>query len=82
MDDGPRDREERPADLGGPEVPRGWVRHPREQMLITPLMAGIGGLLAFFTVVFVFAAFLAMKPPGCVSARTAPLYIRRSGASS
>jgi cbb3-type cytochrome oxidase cytochrome c subunit/mono/diheme cytochrome c family protein len=53
MDDGPRDREERPADLGGPEVPRGWVRHPREQMLITPLMAGIGGLLAFFTVVFV-----------------------------
>jgi cytochrome c oxidase cbb3-type subunit 2 len=35
------------------EIPRGWVRHPRERMLITPLMAGIGGLLAFFTVVFI-----------------------------
>ena len=34
-----------------PQVPRGWVRHPRERMLITPLVAGIGGLLAFFTVV-------------------------------
>jgi len=33
------------------QVPRGWVRHPRERMLITPLVAGIGGLLAFFTVV-------------------------------
>jgi cbb3-type cytochrome oxidase cytochrome c subunit len=33
------------------QVPRGWVRHPPERMLITPLMAGIGGLLAFFTVV-------------------------------
>jgi mono/diheme cytochrome c family protein len=38
---------------GHPEIPRGWVRHPRERMLITPLMAGLGGLLAFFTVVFV-----------------------------
>ena len=37
----------------GPPIPRGWQRHPRERMLITPLMAGIGGLLAFFTVVFV-----------------------------
>jgi len=34
-------------------LPRGWSRHPRERMLITPLMAGIGGLLAFFTVVAV-----------------------------
>src|SRR5437867_1115522 len=34
-----------------PQVPRGWVRHPSERMLITPLVAGIGGLLAFFTVV-------------------------------
>jgi cytochrome c oxidase cbb3-type subunit 2 len=32
-------------------IPRGWARHPRERMLITPLVAGIGGLLAFFTVV-------------------------------
>ena len=36
-----------------PPVPRGWVRHPRERMLITPLMAGVGGMLAFFTVVAV-----------------------------
>ena len=42
-----REREPRPS------VPRGWVRHPRERMLITPLVAGIGGLLAFFTVVAV-----------------------------
>src|SRR5438045_5212734 len=50
---GDREREEHPADLGPgtPQVPRGWVRHPRERMLITPLVAGIGGLLAFFTVV-------------------------------
>jgi mono/diheme cytochrome c family protein len=33
------------------EIPRGWVRHPRERMLITPLVAGLGGLAAFFTVV-------------------------------
>jgi cytochrome c oxidase cbb3-type subunit II len=32
-------------------IPRGWARHPRERMLITPLVAGLGGLLAFFTVV-------------------------------
>ncbi len=44
-----REREEQAP--GGPEVPRGWVRHPHERMLITPLMAGVGGLLAFFTVV-------------------------------
>jgi cytochrome c oxidase cbb3-type subunit II len=50
---GEREREEHPADLdrGTPGVPRGWVRHPRERMLITPLMAGLGGLVAFFTVV-------------------------------
>jgi cytochrome c oxidase cbb3-type subunit 2 len=33
------------------QVPRGWVRHPPERMLITPLMAGIGGMVAFLTVV-------------------------------
>src|SRR5438477_790134 len=38
---------------GHREIPSGWVRHPRERMLITPLMAGLGGLVAFFTVVFV-----------------------------
>src|SRR5437763_1374695 len=36
-----------------PPLPRGWVRHPREQMLMTPLLAGLGGMLAFFTVVFI-----------------------------
>jgi cytochrome c oxidase cbb3-type subunit II len=35
------------------ELPRGWERHPRERMLITPLMASIGGLAAFFTVVLI-----------------------------
>jgi cytochrome c oxidase cbb3-type subunit 2 len=35
------------------QIPRGWVRHPSERMLITPLMAGLGGLVAFFTVVFI-----------------------------
>jgi cbb3-type cytochrome oxidase cytochrome c subunit len=33
--------------------PRGWSPHPHERMLITPLVAGLGGLLAFFTVVFI-----------------------------
>src|SRR3954465_4268216 len=48
-----RERGEQPAAPGSapPGVPRGWVRHPHERMLITPLVAGIGGLLAFFTVV-------------------------------
>ncbi len=36
-----------------PRLPRGWVRHPRERMLMTPLVSGFGGLLAFFSVVFV-----------------------------
>ena len=39
------------ADESEQRIPRGWVRHPRERMLITPWVAGIGGLLAFFTVV-------------------------------
>jgi cbb3-type cytochrome oxidase cytochrome c subunit/mono/diheme cytochrome c family protein len=53
MADRERERREHPAELGPgtPGVPRGWVRHPRERMLITPLMAGVGGLAAFFTVV-------------------------------
>ena len=36
-----------------PILPRGWKRHPPERMLITPWVAGAGGLLAFFAVVFV-----------------------------
>jgi cytochrome c oxidase cbb3-type subunit II len=38
---------------GPPPIPRGWQRHPPERMLITPLMAGLGGLLVFFVVVAV-----------------------------
>jgi cytochrome c oxidase cbb3-type subunit II len=38
---------------GEPRVPRGWAPHPRERMLMTPLVAGLGGLIAFFTVVFI-----------------------------
>src|SRR3954453_7951627 len=45
------DREREEHTPGTPGVPRGWVRHPHERMLITPLVAGVGGLLAFFTVV-------------------------------
>ena len=39
--------------MSEPRVPRGWAPHPPERMLMTPLMAGLGGLIAFFTVVFV-----------------------------
>src|SRR5207247_3474042 len=38
---------------GSPRVPRGWARHPPERMLITPLVAGLGGLIAFAVVVFI-----------------------------
>src|SRR3954468_7542981 len=34
-----------------PPLPRGWGRPPSERMLIPPLMAGVGGLIAFFIVV-------------------------------
>src|SRR3954451_11078121 len=37
----------------GERTPRGWSAHPTEKMLITPRVAGIGGLLVFLTVVFV-----------------------------
>src|SRR6266540_2864814 len=45
--------DERRADETQPRVPRGWAAHPRERMLMTPLLAGLGGLIAFFAVVFV-----------------------------
>src|SRR5438067_1450739 len=32
-------------------LPRGWVRHPSERMLITPLSGAVARLLAFITVV-------------------------------
>jgi cytochrome c oxidase cbb3-type subunit 2/cytochrome c oxidase cbb3-type subunit I/II len=34
-------------------TPRGWSAHPSERMLITPVVAGLGGLLVFLVVVFV-----------------------------
>src|SRR3954468_23309389 len=34
-------------------TPRGWSAHPSEKMLITPWLAGSGGLLVFLAVVFV-----------------------------
>src|SRR6266540_2915246 len=37
----------------GRRLPRGWARHPPERMLITPLIAGLGGLIAFIVVVFI-----------------------------
>ena len=45
MDESPQERG------NGAPLPRGWVRHPHERMLITPLVAGLGGLVAFFVVV-------------------------------
>ena len=33
-------------------MPRGWSEHPPERMLITPKMAGFGGVAVFFAVVF------------------------------
>jgi cytochrome c oxidase cbb3-type subunit 2 len=43
-----------PPPVPAPErrMPKGWSEHPPEQMLITPWIAGIGGLLAFLAVVF------------------------------
>jgi cytochrome c oxidase cbb3-type subunit 2 len=52
-DERDRDDLQTGGDPAIPEVPRGWQRHPRERMLITPLMAGLGGLLVFFVVVAV-----------------------------
>jgi cytochrome c oxidase cbb3-type subunit 2 len=45
--------DERRANDPEPRAPRGWAPHPPERMLITPLVAGLGGLIAFFAVVFV-----------------------------
>jgi cytochrome c oxidase cbb3-type subunit 2 len=35
-----------------PVHPKDWPNHPRKKMLMTPLMATVGAMLAFFTVVF------------------------------
>src|SRR4051812_47508504 len=34
------------------QSPKGWAPHPPEKMLITPWVAGAGGLLVFLAVVF------------------------------
>src|SRR3954470_14193189 len=47
------DDERTPTEHESHEHPRGWAPHPHERMLITPLVAGLRGLLAFFTVVFI-----------------------------
>jgi cytochrome c oxidase cbb3-type subunit 2 len=52
VDESP-DTRAREAEEGEERLPRGWARHPRERMLITPLVAGVGGLIAFFTVVLI-----------------------------
>ncbi len=45
--------EQTPGPTGEGPSPKGWSPHPPEKMLITPWVAGIGGLLVFLTVVFV-----------------------------
>ncbi len=45
--------DERDSSEDEPRTPRGWSRHPPEKMLITPWIAGLGGLTVFFLVVFV-----------------------------
>src|SRR5258705_3301857 len=47
------DDERTPTQRDDHKLPRGWAPHPHERMLITPLVAGLGGLVSFFTVVFI-----------------------------
>src|SRR3954469_8210927 len=53
MDAGDEQRDEGLVEDGEPKVPRGWSAHPPERMLITPWVAGLGGLMVFLLVVFV-----------------------------
>jgi cytochrome c oxidase cbb3-type subunit II len=39
-------------EAGESQSPKGWAPHPPEKMLITPWVAGAGGLLVFLAVVF------------------------------
>jgi cytochrome c oxidase cbb3-type subunit 2 len=45
--------EQTPGPAGEGPSPKGWSPHPPEKMLITPWVAGIGGLLVFLIVVLV-----------------------------
>src|SRR5256886_4688389 len=47
------DDERKTTDQKGYVPPRGWAPPPHDRMLIAPWVAGLGGLLAFFTVVFI-----------------------------
>ena len=42
-----------PDQVSDQQSPKGWSPHPPEKMLITPWVAGIGGLLVFLTVVLI-----------------------------
>jgi cytochrome c oxidase cbb3-type subunit II len=42
-------------EAGESQSPKGWAPHPPEKMLITPWVAGAGGLLVFLAVVFMVA---------------------------
>jgi cytochrome c oxidase cbb3-type subunit 2 len=54
-DDEREDRELSEREGGEPatHTPRGWSAHPPERMLITPVVAGLGGILVFLVVVFI-----------------------------
>jgi cytochrome c oxidase cbb3-type subunit 2 len=44
--------EHEPQEAADSQSPKGWSPHPPEKMLITPWVAGLGGLLVFLAVVF------------------------------
>src|SRR3954465_7907464 len=53
MEAGDGQRDDELVEGEQPKPPRGWSAHPAEKMLITPWVAGLGGLLVFLAVVFV-----------------------------
>jgi cytochrome c oxidase cbb3-type subunit 2 len=53
MEAGDREEQGREQEQEQHRTPRGWSAHPPERMLITPWVAGLGGLLVFLLVVFV-----------------------------
>src|SRR3954465_8701568 len=53
MEAGDGQRDDELVEGEEPKPPRGWSAHPAERMLITPWVAGLGGLLLFLLGVFV-----------------------------
>src|SRR4051812_36937278 len=53
MEAGDGQRDDELVEGEEPKPPRGWSAHPPERMLITPWVAGLGGLIVFLLVVFV-----------------------------